>query len=839
MAMVNTALVAVLTITLAVLVGLISKSSGSPTASFSLYQGSCATSSRINVGLHLVINIIAMGVVASSNFFMQVLNAPSRAEVDAAHRKRTMLEIGVQSASNMLHVSRFKIISALVFALSSVPIHLLFNSVVFQSDFLGGSWQMILAAEPFVNGSIYTLPGAYLAPSGFWPESTMNLSRNMGLIAFQWGFGEHIDLAEYTMSSSPVVMNITRAAKSASSWVRLDARECRHQYIACEPRRTYGDVVMIINTGNNAHTRGWARSEVVDTSVFDEDSADFWRNLNLLPPADQPNPLWYSAVCAASQDPLALAGLCRTTCGEMLGGELLFSNDCPAAPAGSKAPDTTRCKYQRLLDSPVFSNDANWTVVNDKPQLLKEPEPGFQRDAILQAQHRAGFDIDRFSQWEVEYCLAEDISNRCKVGVSGVLLLVVTICAAIKTVQCIVVLLRLKEDPLVTLGDAIESFLLRPDIETRNLCTLSSDTVGDFFPAKTEPGGAAMARSEPQPQVWKRRCGRLFGAIRPRQWFWAYGLFMSGIAVAVTFFCIALAQLADKDSSPDGEDQRVMTGFDHTYVNGVLDAGWMPKGELLPSVLLSNAPQLIVSINYFLYNAIWTRLHSELEWNAFSVAYRSLRVTSPKGLQTSTNRLQLPYLYSAPLIIGSILLHWLVSNSLYVLVIEGDYLQPGYQRDENALRQNIYINVGYSSGPMLAAILTCAVMVVLPVAFAYYRNLKGDMTLMGNNSLVISAACHPVRCAPGAGDKTRSMSPGIVSDEKLSLILSEEDFGIEHSEKGGLRLEERIALTRGKLKWGVVGGSSELEGGEGKVGHLAFAGEDEEVSAPREERRYQ
>ncbi len=113
------------------------------------------------------------------------------------------------------------------------------------------------------------------------------------------------------------------------------------------------------------------------------------------------------------------------------------------------------------------------------------------------------------------------------------------------------------------------------------------------------------------------------------------------------------------------------TGFAHTYENGLFDATWLPKGELLPSVLLSNTPQIILSINYFMYNGLWTRLHSELEWNAFAVEYRPLRVTSPKGQQISTYRLQLPYLYSVPLVVGSILLHWLVSNAVYVLVIEG------------------------------------------------------------------------------------------------------------------------------------------------------------------------
>ena len=113
------------------------------------------------------------------------------------------------------------------------------------------------------------------------------------------------------------------------------------------------------------------------------------------------------------------------------------------------------------------------------------------------------------------------------------------------------------------------------------------------------------------------------------------------------------------------------SGLDHTYENGLLRSDWLPKGRFLSSLLLANTPQVILSSCYFLYNSIWTHLHAELEWNAFGTRYQPLRVSSPHGQQRSTYRLQLPYAYSIPLIAGSIVLHWLVSNAFYLLVIEG------------------------------------------------------------------------------------------------------------------------------------------------------------------------
>ena len=67
-----------------------------------------------------------------------------------------------------------------------------------------------------------------------------------------------------------------------------------------------------------------------------------------------------------------------------------------------------------------------------------------------------------------------------------------------------------------------------------------------------------------------------------------------------------------------------------------------PQTKLLsPSTLISNAPQLILSLNYFVYNALWTRMHSELEWNGFGVfrtgryEYRPRRDSRPRCIDSS------------------------------------------------------------------------------------------------------------------------------------------------------------------------------------------------------------
>lgn len=79
----------------------------------------------------------------------------------------------------------------------------------------------------------------------------------------------------------------------------------------------------------------------------------------------------------------------------------------------------------------------------------------------------------------------------------------------------------------------------------------------------------------------------------------------------------------------------------------------------------------MLSFYYFTFNSFLTRIQGEGEWNSYSRCYKPLRVSEPKGEQVSNYRLQLPYRYSIPLIGISILLHWILSNAIFLTIIEG------------------------------------------------------------------------------------------------------------------------------------------------------------------------
>ncbi|KAH8654796.1 hypothetical protein BGZ61DRAFT_434876, partial [Ilyonectria robusta] len=131
-------------------------------AAFILYKGPCSQSKTINLSLHLLLNVFGTLILASSNYFMQILNAPSRAELDHAHARSGWVNIGVPSIRNFIYLGPVKFTCWLILACSSVPLHLFFNSLVFEVAEIRSGFEMTIATETFLEGAEYFEPGASL-----------------------------------------------------------------------------------------------------------------------------------------------------------------------------------------------------------------------------------------------------------------------------------------------------------------------------------------------------------------------------------------------------------------------------------------------------------------------------------------------------------------------------------------------------------------------------------------------------------------------------------------------------------------------------------------------------
>jgi hypothetical protein len=88
-----------------------------------LAVGSYESISNWSGWIHFGINILSTALLAGSNYCMQCLSSPTRAEVDAAHARGSYLNIGILSWRNVLSSRKRRICLLWLIATSSVLMH--------------------------------------------------------------------------------------------------------------------------------------------------------------------------------------------------------------------------------------------------------------------------------------------------------------------------------------------------------------------------------------------------------------------------------------------------------------------------------------------------------------------------------------------------------------------------------------------------------------------------------------------------------------------------------------------------------------------------------------------
>jgi len=116
--------------------------------------GNCGRTRRLNVRIHLLVNILSTLLLCASNYCMQVLSAPNRVELDRAHAKRVWLHIGVPNLRNFRHIGRSRLAVWLLLLCTSVPLHLFFNSVVF-AKLQANNYAVLPITDDWFHGAPY------------------------------------------------------------------------------------------------------------------------------------------------------------------------------------------------------------------------------------------------------------------------------------------------------------------------------------------------------------------------------------------------------------------------------------------------------------------------------------------------------------------------------------------------------------------------------------------------------------------------------------------------------------------------------------------------------------
>lgn len=156
---------------------------------------------------------------------------------------------------------------------------------------------------------------------------------------------------------------------------------------------------------------------------------------------------------------------------------------------------------------------------------------------------------------------------------------------------------------------------------------------------------------------------------------------------------------------------------------------------VVAAVLIANIPQPILSFIYLLFNSVFSGMLLGDEWSCFAHERKSLRVSDPKPGQRSSYFLQLPYRYAVPLLILSGVLHWSISQSIFIARV------ASFDPDGKLVDPAAISTCGYSP---VAIILTMLIGVILAafIAVLGFRRYKPGIPLAGSCSAAISAACH-------------------------------------------------------------------------------------------------
>ena len=185
-----------------------------------IYLGNCTTIKRINLWLHLLINVLSTLLLGSSNYCMQLLVAPTHSEVQKAHKKSFWLDIGAPSVKNLRWIARRSVFVWCCLAFSSAFLHLLYRHHLCRTSLCElanwtGSW----------NSAIFASIPAYKYTAAFVTQDYAHHNES-------WGDLDRIRL------------NITE-------FERLNNTECIERYVNS---LNHGpDVVVVTNKSSSAN----------------------------------------------------------------------------------------------------------------------------------------------------------------------------------------------------------------------------------------------------------------------------------------------------------------------------------------------------------------------------------------------------------------------------------------------------------------------------------------------------------------------------------------------------------------------------------------------------------
>ncbi|KAL2068529.1 hypothetical protein VTL71DRAFT_14866 [Oculimacula yallundae] len=597
----------------------------------------CDAVKSTNTWLHFLINILSTLLLTGSNTFMATFCCPSREEVDRAHQRHRWLHVGSFSWSNLRGIARRKAFVVVLLACTSIPFHLLYNSLVFSS-LSGNEYYYSIVTEDFLTGAPFNL-------TGDWQPRSMG-DRKTGMIpkfdkTQSPPNGARIDPFDATLAVErlqTMVDYYSDMQKAASTWERLENKECIQAYSDAfvSSRRN----VLLIS-----------RSESLDNSVLYWGASDMNHEMT--------NNWW---ICSKTKND---------------GG------------ADSCSPDT------------LASSASTWEV----------------------------FDFP------ISYCLSETVDSVCSVQFSEKIMYVVIAFNVIKVLAMLWILFRYDaENILISVGDAMASFLKFQDPTTTSMCLADKRHISSFWKSR----GLAKQFS---------KIGNFWGtAVSRKRWILFFFFMMCSFLLFLVFGAWGFKHAKDRGVNLNLKSLWKL-GLGRTSQNTMVLYGG--GGNPDSTAIIANLPQVILALVSFVFMSIMSSLFLAEDWSKFAFMSQSLMVSSPVGIQRGTWLLGAPLGWGSALLILQTLLHWLLSQSIFVVQIsifnkDGTPVPDNASDDESTGRYAHLSNCGYSPIAIILSVIAAAILFLFAMVFYFRRFPPGSPPVVSTCSAAISAACHPI-----------------------------------------------------------------------------------------------
>ncbi|CAG8949656.1 hypothetical protein HYFRA_00007890 [Hymenoscyphus fraxineus] len=703
-----------------------------------LMNGDCGRIGSIDTWLHIIINIAGTCLQAASNFTMQCIGSPTRTEIDSAHARGKYRDIGLQSLRNLTGIRKKLLYGLLV--LSSLPLHFFWNSAVLTKTqsldynvFVVKPW-IFSTSSVDCSASISKVYDKTIS-SGWEGDIYQNFSL--------FGIGSLGSRTHLQIEADGRIFNSTRNTTVAptgwyqdrlcdesngmlqkakeSQLIRLNNDECINTYgVPASKFSTWGSVILVTKPDP-------------PPNIFVANQTNHTITAEQINPALNASQFNRTLIESQTNLSMLLHFRYQTYVSKYTG------NNWVCGPA-HLLNNSYVCDYRN-----VSADAGNWTI------------------GAMNANPAAKFGILRSKEWPIDYCLAErtGLGGECQLQYSSVVMICVIVSNTVILI-CMVTLLSTQDEPLLaTIGDGIASFLQDPDKFTEKIPFLTRNEAKEFhkFQERMSSQGVALKNT---PRRWRspKIAHRWWRAPSCTRLSITLLLCVSAIIMTIGLLYDAYERSAVNASMDEISPWAMGFGSYNSYStlpgwggDGSQGAAidFTSTGILMQLVAMANLPQVIVSCLYFAYNAMYTSMVSADEWSRFTSHRKALRTTMPRGQQRSTYWLSLPWTYALPVATASAILHYLVSQSLFITRTE--ILNTNGEPEPISFMQLAYSPLAW----LLATLF--GLMMVLCLIVNGFRRLK-PCVLVANNSLAIAAACHNIEGDEGA--ELRKVSWGAV-----------------------------------------------------------------------------